>query len=95
VAENIASQSRRNPLSLAALICGVVAILVFFLGGPALDLWIVGAVLGAAAAGLGIVARKREATGKRLAMIGIVLGGIVVVWFVVFLLLLAVGVAED
>lgn len=96
MADNLASQSRRNPLSLAALVCGVVAILVFFVGGPALDdLWPVGALIGAVAAALGFVARKREPAGRKLALIGLVLGLIVVVWFVVFILLVAAGVVTD
>jgi drug/metabolite transporter (DMT)-like permease len=95
VADNLASQGRRNSLSLAALVCGVVGILVFFLGGPILDLWPVGALIGAVAAALGFAARKREPEGRKLALIGLVLGLIVVVWFVVFILLLVAGVVTD
>ena len=95
MADNLASQGRRNSLSLAALVCGVVGILVFFLGGPIFDLWPVGALIGAVAAALGFVARKREPEVRKLALIGLVLGLIVVVWFVVFILLLVAGVVTD
>lgn len=95
MADNLASQSRGNSLSLAALVSGVVGFLIFFLGGPTFDLWPVGALIGAVAAALGFVARKREPAGRKLALIGLVLGLIVVVWFVVFILLLLAGVVTD
>jgi hypothetical protein len=95
VADKLASTSGKAPLSLAAFISGVVGILVFFVGGPMFDLWVFGALIGAVAAILGFMARKRESTGKGLATAGLVLGVIVVAWFVVFIILAATGVITE
>jgi hypothetical protein len=95
VADNLAAKSQKNPLSLAALICGVLGIVVFFVGGAVFDLWPFGALLGLAAAVLGFMGRKRESTGRGMATTGLVLGAIVVVWFLVFIVLAMTGVVTD
>ena len=85
------ARERSEPLAKAALAAGILAAATFFGLGIAVGDWwfVVGLVLGAVAVILGWVARTRAATGssdRRLALIGLVLGAIVVVWFLVYVI---------
>ena len=90
-----APSSRTAPLSLAAFACGILSVLLFFVGGGIFDQWTVGALAGAVAVVLGFVGRGREPAGRRYALIGLILGGIVVAWFVVYIILALAGVVTD
>ena len=89
-------RERSGPLAKAALAAGILAAITYFGLGLAVGDWwfVVGLVLGAVAVVLGWVARTRVATGSsdgRLAMIGLVLGAIVVAWFVVYVIVEAIA----
>ncbi len=77
----------RQRRSRAAFASGVLAVLVFVgvgftLGGIS---WLVAAALGAVAVVLGVAARRAREPEGRLALAGIVLGGVIVVWFVAYI----------
>ncbi len=86
--------ARRNQLSVATLVCGVVAALVFFIGGVAADLWPLGMLLGAVAAVMGFVA-LRKTPRDRQATVGLVLGAFVVVFGLVWIVLASMGIVTD
>lgn len=81
-------------LGKAALAAGILAALGFFGLGFALGDWwfVVGLVFGAIAVVLGVMARRRFASGpdRRMATIGLVLGAIIVAWFVAYMILAAI-----
>ncbi len=84
-----------EPLAKAALAAGILAVIGFFgLGFTVGDWWfVVGLVFGAVAVALGWMARKRVAAGssdRRLATIGLVLGGVIVAWFVAYMVITAI-----
>jgi uncharacterized membrane protein HdeD (DUF308 family) len=83
--------SAKSPRSMAAFLSGVLAVLVFFVGGFLADLWPVGMVIGAVAVVLGLVAR-RKAPGDRLATLGVALGAFVVVFGLAWIVLASLGV---
>lgn len=86
-------REERTPLAKGALAAGVLAVLAFFgLGLGFGDWWfVVGLALGAVAVVLGWMARQRSsASDRRLAMIGLVLGAIVVVWFVTYVIVASI-----
>lgn len=75
----------------AALILGVVSLLLFVGGGFTVGgaFWVLGAVAGLAAIVLGVTARTKG--GRREATTAVILGAVPVVWFVAFLIVSAVG----
>ena len=84
----------RNQLSVATLVCGVLAALVFFVGGFAADLWPVGMLLGVVAAVLGLIA-LRKTPRDRQATVGLVLGALVVVFGLTWIVLASMGIVSD
>jgi membrane associated rhomboid family serine protease len=89
-----AAATGKNPLSVATLVCGVLAVLVFFIGGFAADLWPLGMLLGLAAAVLGFVA-LRKTPRDRQATLGLALGALVVVLGLVWIVLASMGIVSD
>ncbi len=79
-------------LAKAAVGLGILSIIAFFgLGFTVGDWWFVVAfVIGIAAVAAGWVARKRAGDQRRLATIGMVLGAIPVVWFLVYIIVDAI-----
>ena len=82
-------------LAKTAVALGVLAVVAFFVLGFAVgDWWFVAAfVIGAAAVIAGWVARKRplvDPGDRRLATIGLILGAVPVVWFLVYIILAAI-----
>ncbi len=91
MSESTVERSNADSLARTAAALGVAAVLVFFIGGIAISdvFWLIGAIVGLAAAVLGWMARNRpsvDAADRRLATIGLGLGAIIVVWFLVFLI---------
>jgi uncharacterized membrane protein HdeD (DUF308 family) len=76
------------------LVCGVLAALVFFIGGFAADLWPLGMLVGAVAAVLGFAA-LRKTPRDRQATIGLALGALVVVFGLAWIVLASMGVVSD
>ena len=83
--------SAKSARSMAAFLVGILAVLVFFIGGFTADLWPVGMVIGAVAVVVGLVAR-RKAPGDRLATLGVLLGAFVVVFGLAWIILAGLGV---
>lgn len=84
----------KNQLSAATMACGVLAALVFFVGGFAADLWPVGMALGAVAAVLGFIV-LRKTPRDRQAMVGLALGALVVVFGLAWIVLASMGIVSD
>jgi membrane associated rhomboid family serine protease len=84
----------KNQLSVATLVCGVLAAVVFFVGGFAADLWPIGMALGAIAAVLGFTV-LRKTPRDRQAMIGLALGALVVVFGLTWIVLASMGIISD
>ncbi len=88
------AERQGEPLAKGALAAGVLAVLAFFVLGIALGDWwfLVGLALAVVAVVLGVVTRQRPIarSDRRLATIGLVIGGIIVAWFVVFIIVDAI-----
>ncbi|MBA3364164.1 MAG: hypothetical protein H0U03_00020 [Actinobacteria bacterium] len=86
---------RSEPLAKASLAAAILAVLAFFGLGFAFEGWwfVVGLVLGAIAVILGLMTRRRPiaASDRRLATIGLVLGSIIVLWFVTYMVIDAIA----
>jgi hypothetical protein len=82
---------KRNPLSLTTLVLGILAFVVYFVGGFTLDLWPYGLLLSIVTVVTWIVAKARR-RADRPATIGLVLAVIPLAWFAVFIILGAMGV---
>ena len=79
----------------AALAAGVLSVLAFVGVGFALNGWyfLIGVVIGAGAIALAVTARRRPAASRsdrRMAMTGLVLGTVIVGWFVAFMAVAAI-----
>ncbi len=90
-----ARREASEPLAKAALAAGILAAILFFGIAFAFGDWwfVVALVVGAIAVVLGWLARTRATTApsdRRLATIGLVLGGIVVVWFLVYVIVASI-----
>jgi len=95
MSEAMVERSTGDTLAKGALAAGVLAPLVFFIGGIAISdvFWIIGAIVGLLAVALGWMARKQAATdspNRRWATIGLLLGAGVVIWFLAYMLLAAI-----
>lgn len=84
-----------EPLAKASLAAAILAVVGFFGLGFAFEGWwfVVGLVLGAIAVVLALVARRRPIgpSDRRLATIGLVLGAIIVLWFLVYMVIAAIA----
>ena len=80
-----------SALSLTTLILGILAFVVYFVGGFTLDLWPFGLLLSVITVLTWVVA-KTKGRADRSATIGLVLAVIPLVWFAVFIILDAIGV---
>lgn len=96
------AESGKHPISAAAAVCGIVGFLLYFVGGFTLDVVhdigaipTAGIVLGVVAIVLGLIGRKKEPTGRKLATSGLVLGALVLVWLIGFIILASTGVISD
>ncbi len=92
-ASTTASRGDARTLAIASVALGILAILAFFvLGFAAGDWWFVVAfVLGLAAVVTGWIARKRPGSDhRRTATIGIVLGAVPAVWFIVYMIVASI-----
>ena len=89
---DIALRRSSTTLPTAALALGILALVVYWVGGITLDGagWVTGFVLGIVAVVVGFVAR-REPEGRTRATVGLVLGAIPVLWFVGYVLIDAVA----
>ena len=90
MSEAMTGRDNGDTLAKAALAVGVLAAVGFFVLGLAVGGWwfAIGVTLGAVAVVLGLMVRQRPDTtpsNRRLAVIGLVLGAIVVAWFVIYL----------
>jgi hypothetical protein len=84
-----------EPLAKGALASAVLAVLGFFiLGFTAGDWWfVIGLIFGAVAVILGVMARSRlsaDSQARKTATIGLVVGGIIVAWFLIYMIVAAV-----
>ncbi len=86
-----AATPESNRLSLTTLILGILAFVVYFVGGFTLDLWPLGLLLSVITVVLWVVA-KMKGRADRPATIGVVLAAIPLVWFAIFIILDALGV---
>ncbi len=91
-----APTERGNTVALVALIAGVAAV-VSFLIAPAISdvLWPIGAAAAAVAVVAGIIALRQRPARRWQAIVGLVLGGIILAWFLIYLVLAAGGVVDD
>ena len=92
MSEVTAERGAGESLAKAALVVGVLAPLLFFGGGIAINdvFWVIGAAVGLVAVVLGWMARNQTATdspNRRWATIGLLLGGVVVIWFIAYLVI--------
>lgn len=91
----MARQRENDPLALAALLAGVAALIAFIIAGFTTDaLWGVGIVLAVVGVVLGWLGRRRAPVGTRsrmMATIGLIAAGIVIAWFLVFLIVEAIN----
>ncbi|HEX2109907.1 MAG TPA: hypothetical protein VHF67_00010 [Gaiellaceae bacterium] len=90
---------RPNTAALAALIAGVAGVVVFLLAPVLSDaLWPIGAAAALIAIVAGVIAlrgMRGERGAKRWQAIGgLVLGALILAWFVIYLLLAAAGVVD-
>ena len=86
----MAGSREGTPLAKVALAAGVLAVLAFFgLAFAFGDWWfVVGFVLGAIAVVTGWLARQRGGgSDRRLATVGLVLGAIIVAWFLAYMVI--------
>ena len=91
----IATERPAGNAGKAAFGLGLLALVVFFVGGSlAGAFWIVGAVLGAIAVAYALTVRRRgDIAGgeRRLATIGAALGAVAAIWFVAYMIIEAVN----
>lgn len=90
----LTAERPREGAAKGVLALGVLALVVFIVGGPfAGALWIVGAVLGGLAAIAGfVVSRQAPSTReRRFAVAGALLGAVAAIWFVGYLIVDAVN----
>jgi len=89
---DIALRRSSTTLPTVALALGILALVVYWVGGITLDGvgWVTGFALGIVAVVVGFVAR-REPEGRTKATIGLVLGAIPVLWFAGYVLVDAFG----
>ncbi|MDQ3875589.1 MAG: hypothetical protein M3322_08620 [Actinomycetota bacterium] len=89
-----AAERPGEPLGKAALAAAVLAALAFFVLGFAFEGWwfVIGLALAVVAVVLGVMARQRpiSPSNLRLATIGLLIGGVIVAWFVVFVIVDAI-----
>lgn len=94
MSEAIAQNRDSGTLAKGSLAAAVLAAIAFFGLGFALEGWwfVIGLVLGAIAVVLGVVARRRPlaTSDQRLALIGLILGAIIVAWFVLYIVIDAI-----
>ena len=89
-----ASRGDARTLAKASVALGILAILAFVvLGFAAGDWWfVIGFVIGVAAVVTGWIARNRPGNDhRRTATIGIVLGAVPVVWFIVYMIVASIA----
>ena len=88
-----ASRREAGALANVSVALGILAIIAFFgLGFFAGDWWFVVAfAIGVAAVVSGWIARTRPGNDRRRATIGIVLGAIPAVWFIVYMIVAAIA----
>ena len=96
MAQDVTADNRSaGTLAKAAVALGVLAVIAFFVLGFFVGDWwfVVAFVIGAAAVIAGWVARKRapvDPSEPRLATIGLILGAVPVVWFLVYMIVTAI-----
>lgn len=94
MSEAMVERNTSDTLARAALAAGVLAPLVFFIGGIAISdvFWLIGAIVGLLAVVLGWMARKQvtDSANRRWATIGLLLGAAVVIWFLAYLVVAAI-----
>ncbi len=95
MSEVVAERHGGETLAKGALASAVLAVLGFFILGFATGGWwfIIGLIFGAVAVILGVMARSRLSAGSRdrkMATIGLVVGGIIVAWFLIYMIIAAV-----
>ena len=91
----IAGDRSAENFAKASVALGALAVITFFVLGIAVSDWwfVIAFVIGVAAVITGWLARKRlpsNAGDRRLATIGLILGAVPVVWFVVYMILAAI-----
>lgn len=91
--------TEQNRAAVASAVCGVLAVVSFALGDVSGGvLFLVGAILGASAIVAGIVGWRRARAGaprRRTAVAGTLLGLVILAWFGIFGLLVALGVISS
>ncbi len=94
MSEAIAERSDGGTLAKASLAAAVLAAIAFFVLGFALEGWwfVIGLVLAAIAVVLAVVARQRPLAppDRRMAMIGLIVGAVIVAWFVIYIVVDAI-----
>jgi ABC-type tungstate transport system substrate-binding protein len=90
---SIATESRSDRFALGALVAGVAALVIFIIAPFTSDaLWPIGLAVAVVGAVLGWLALRRTTRGERartMAITGLAASGIVIVWFLVYLIVSA------
>ena len=90
---SVPSETRSDRSALGALVAGVAALVAFIIAPFTSDaLWLIGIVLAVVGGVLGWLALRRASPGERartMAIGGLAASGIVLVWFLIFLIVSA------